>query len=102
MNAAFLVNPRLRRQFDHAQVRGLESDADAVIVARQKLQAIQQVWADAVADVPYYSSLVASGAAPARIESWTDVAALPVLTRRLLQERPTEFIRRSGAPSGVM
>ncbi len=99
MNVAFLNRPTWRRQFQAATERRLRprpSDAEA---ARFQLAAIQRTWADAVADIPYYSGLVASGAAPAACRDWTDVARLPVLTRHLLQQRPDQFIRRSGPPA---
>ncbi len=49
-------------------------------------------------DIPHYASLAASGSAPARIRSWEDFRALPVLTREHIQTRPADFIRRSGPP----
>jgi phenylacetate-CoA ligase len=103
MNAAFLINPGLRKQFDDATARRGEGDrVDAERLAAQQLAAIGRSWADAVADLPYYGSLVSAGAAPARIESWRDVQSLPVLTRRILQDRPAEFIRRSAPPASFM
>jgi len=102
VNAAFLSNPSWRRQFDAATERRLRprpSDSD---VARFQLAAVQRTWADAVADIPYYSGLVASGAAPPVCRDWSDVACLPVLTRRQLQDRPAEFIRRSGPPDAFV
>lgn len=69
--------------------------------ARQ-LAAIRSVWADAVADVPYYASLVATHRAPAEIRTWADVQSLPILTRQALQDDRTAFIRRSAPPQSVM
>jgi phenylacetate-coenzyme A ligase PaaK-like adenylate-forming protein len=103
MNAAFLINGGLRKQFDEALARRDETpDAAATTLAAAQLRAIRESWADATGDVPFYGRLVASGAAPASIESWRDVAALPVLTRRHLQDDPQLFIRKSGPPASVM
>lgn len=103
MNPAFLINPELRRQFDEAAARRVAGgDADASVIAAAQLSAITATWADAVADVPYYAQLVASGLAPPTIETWRDVAALPILTRQVLQDRPQDFIRRSGPPASFM
>ena len=103
MSAAFLINAGLRKQFDAARARRQDSHrSTAAILADTQLRALRQTWQDAAHDVPYYRALVASGRAPAVIESWQDVAALPILTRRLLQDQPEAFIRRSGPPAGVM
>jgi phenylacetate-coenzyme A ligase PaaK-like adenylate-forming protein len=102
MNTAFLLNAGLRKQFDEALARGGNgADAGATLAATQ-LRAIQRCWADAIADVPYYSQQVASGRAPSVIESWRDVASLPILTRRDLQDQPEQFLRKSGPPAGFM
>ena len=64
----------------------------------RQLASFQQIWAEASRDIPYYRSLVRSGLAPERIESWPDVQRIPILTRHVLQERATEFLRDAGAP----
>lgn len=103
MNAAFFISAGLRKQFDDARERRARHDgADEAALAAAQLRALQRVWQDAVADVPYYRGLVDSRLAPARIESWADVAGLPVLTRRALQEHPAQFMRRSGPPESYM
>lgn len=102
MNAAFFINAGLRKQFDDARVRRQKGDVSNAAVADAQLAALRRVWQDATADVPYYGHLVAASQAPAIIESWQDVAALPVLTRRILQDYPEQFIRRSGPPQSVM
>jgi phenylacetate-CoA ligase len=102
MNAAFLSSPSWRRHFEAATERRLRARPSDADVAAFQLAAVQRVWADAVADLPYYSGLVASGAAPPVCRDWNDVTHLPVLTRRLLQERPAEFIRRSGPPENFV
>lgn len=103
MNAAFLINARLRKQFADASARRrMEDQSNASTLAAAQLATLRRVWQDATADVPYYGGLVASGRAPAIVESWADVAALPVLTRRLLQDHPEQFLRRSGPPESVM
>ena len=58
----FLFSPRLRRQFGEAQARraALSKVSDDEWASRQ-LTALQLVWADACADVPYYADLVAEG-----------------------------------------
>ena len=100
MNPAFFLNPALRRQFDDATAR--RHDSDTAPLADRQLAGVARSWADAVADVPYYSRLVAEKRAPETIRSWSDVAALPVLTRQDLQAHAPEFIRRSGPPDGFM
>jgi hypothetical protein len=103
MNAAFLLNAGLRKQFDEALARRDEdADLGAAPIAAMQLRALQRSWADAVSDLPYYGRLVSSGHAPAEIESWDDLSALPVLTRRHLQDQPELFIRRSGPPASFM
>ncbi len=103
MNPAFLINPGLRKQFDDATARRGQADhVDGRQLADRQLAAIGRSWTDAVADLPYYGGLVSAGSAPPRIESWRDVEALPILTRRILQDRPAGFIRRSGRPASFM
>lgn len=68
----------------------------------RQLELAERMWSDAIADIPYYASLVSSGLAPDRITSWPDLAAIPVLTRQLLQERPSDFVRRSGPPDSFI
>lgn len=63
-----------------------------------QLERIRDVWRDAVADVPYYSRLVAGGGAPGDIRSWEDFFSIPELTRQILQDCQKEFVRRSGFP----
>ena len=100
MNPAFLINAELRRQFDAAAAR--RAQADTASVADRQLSAIAKVWIDASADLPYYARLVSEKAAPGSIRSWDEVQALPILTRRLLQDHATEFVRRSSAPDSFM
>jgi phenylacetate-coenzyme A ligase PaaK-like adenylate-forming protein len=104
MNApGFLLSPRLRRHYAAAQERlasiPLVGGAEW---ARRQLDALQRVWADASADVPYYAGLVADGRAPAEIMTWRDVQSIPELTREVLQAHPEQFIRRSSAPPGFI
>lgn len=100
---AYLFSPRLRRQYAeaHARLAAFAGVRDDEWAARQ-LSALQQVWADACADVPYYAGLVAAGSAPKAVRSWADVPALPILTRKELQDHPERFIRRSRPPHGYM
>lgn len=99
----FLLSPRLRRHFGEAQARraALSKVSDEEWVSRQ-LAAFQLVWADARADVPYYSDLVAQGLAPKEIRSWQDVRSIPVLSRQALQDDPGRFVRRSRQPDNYM
>lgn len=93
----------LHRQFEAADERRrtIGTIAPTEWPDRQ-LHALRAVWRDAVADVPYYAALVADGQAPRTIESWDDVRAIPVLTRRDLQDRPDDFVRRSGPPASFI
>src|SRR5262245_2850329 len=101
MNPVYFVNSDLRRQFDAATKRRTTRSTDAPL-AKQQLAAVQSVWADAVSEVPYYARMVAENNAPRVIDSWSDVRALPILSREVLRGRADEFIRRSGPPMSVM
>ena len=92
---------RIRRDREEAEQRRRErrGQAEADTPARQ-LAAVALLWADAVADIPYFGELVKSGRAPAEIESWDDLRAVPVLTRGDLQDQPEAFVRRSAKPDG--
>jgi phenylacetate-CoA ligase len=99
----FLLSRRLRRHYVDATSRQQSlADANDADWAAFQLRALQRVWADAVVDVPYYSRLAAENRAPRRIQTWQDVAALPVLTRHELQEHPEQFIRLSRRPHNFM
>lgn len=103
MHPRYLVSRRLRRHEAAAQQRrAAAATRDVAGLPARQLDAIRAVWADAVADVPYYSALVASRQAPPAIRTWDDVKALPVLTRQSLQDDRTAFIRRSAPPDSVM
>jgi phenylacetate-coenzyme A ligase PaaK-like adenylate-forming protein len=95
----FWLSPRLRGQFDAARRRMamLGEIQDTEWESRQ-LIALQQVWTDARDDVPYYADLVSRGVAPRDIRSWDDLRAIPILTRRVMQEQPDLFLRRSRRP----
>lgn len=98
-----LWSPRLRRHYAEALERQamLAAVDDGAWEPRQ-LAAVQRVWADACADVPYYAGLVAAGRAPRDLRGWDDVRRIPVLTRGALQEQPHLFIRRSRPPASFM
>ncbi|MDP3719083.1 MAG: hypothetical protein Q8T13_15070 [Acidobacteriota bacterium] len=103
MLATLLPGRTVRRHLAAAAARRQElAAADATAWSHRQLEAFQRVWIDAVNDVPYYASLVRSGRVPAEIHSWADVQGLPVLTRQLLQDRPAEFLRRSGPPDSFI
>lgn len=98
-----LLARRVRFHFKQAEARRLavgNETADAC--AARQLVALRSVWADAVRDIPYYRNLAQSGRAPRLIESWSDLQDIPVLTRRILQEREREFLRDSGGPQSFM
>ncbi len=102
MHPSLFLSPSVRRQLRAASSRrSALAQAQAAWSDRQ-LEAVRRSWADAVSDVPYYVSLVASGDAPAEIRTWDDVRRIPVLTRQLLQDRPSDFLRRSGPPDSFM
>lgn len=103
MHPRYLLSPRLRRHEAAALARRADAQTrDPAGVPARQLAAIRSVWADAVADVPYYTALVASHRAPAEIRTWEDVRSLPVLTRQVLQDERAAFIRRSAPPGSVM
>jgi phenylacetate-CoA ligase len=89
----------LHRQFEAAGLRSREvaQVAPDEWPSRQ-LAALQRVWADATADVPYYRDLVASRRAPAVLADWADVRAVPLLTRQSLHASPDAFRRISSPP----
>jgi len=91
--------PKARSDYSAAlDYRRMLEAQDEARVAEMQLRKLQEVWRDAVTDVPYYSSLVREGRAPAEITSWEDFRAIPELTREILQDRAPEFVRQSGPP----
>ena len=98
MNLNFLF-PKTRRDFATAQEcwHRLQARED-LDLSKLQLSKIQEVWRDAVGDVPYYGRLVKEGRAPVDIESWSDFFKIPELNREILQDHKEEFLRRSGPP----
>ena len=98
-----LLPKAVRRRFHAAEARreALSAVPESQWAHRQ-LQALRETWADATSDIPYYTGLVSSGQAPRTIHTWAEFQAVPVLNRQLLQERPADFLRRSGPPDSVM
>ncbi|MEO8681466.1 MAG: hypothetical protein ABI665_20630 [Vicinamibacterales bacterium] len=93
----------VRRQLEAAANRRRRLAAiDPADWPRLNLDALCRAWADAVSDLPYYGGLVKAGQAPPEIRSWADLAAIPVLSRQVIQDRPDEFLRRSGPPESMM
>ena len=82
--------------------RRAQPPLDAASLQGSQLARLREVWADAVADVPYYAALVDRRQAPRELRAWDDVAALPVLTRQILQDQAEAFVRRSGPPASIM
>ena len=103
MDLVSSMTPRLRRHFCAATERRLAAATPGNTNWQQRqLVAVGEVWADAVADIPHYAELVATGRAPKEIRSWGDFGRLPVLTREALQDRPGSFLRRSGPPDAFI
>src|SRR6267143_3657372 len=98
----FLLLPKLRRDFALALERNRQVHANTADIRLQQWETLRTVWSDCDADVPYYRSLVASGQAPRTLRSWADFQALPILTRKVLQDRPEQFIRDSHRPDGFI
>lgn len=97
-----LLFAKVHRNFRLAEERNRQVPRSATEIGSIQLEALRAVWSDCVADIPYYRGLVASGRAPKTLTCWADFHALPVLTRKLLQDQPEEFIRDSCPPDGVM
>jgi hypothetical protein len=57
---------------------------------RRQLDAVSRVWTEAVADVPYYATLVREGRAPGQIRSLADLRAVPILTRKDIMRVATD------------
>ena len=93
---------KLRQDFVLAQERSCRFPMKASDIPAVQWEALSVIWTDCVTDVPYYRGLVAAGRAPRTLTSWKDFLALPVLTRKILQDHPREFIRESAPPSGFM
>jgi phenylacetate-CoA ligase len=103
MNARFLLSPRWRRHHAAAlERRRGAGTVDPDSADRRQLEAFAAIWRDAIADVPYFRSLVAERRAPRHLASWADVRDIPVLTRQQFQDHPAAFIRRSREPGGVI
>jgi len=102
MHLSVLLSRTVRRQLRDATERREALAGAPVDWYGRHLEGVRRSWADAVADIPYYASLAASGAAPAEIHTWDDFQRIPPLTRQVLQHRPAEFIRRSGPPASLM
>lgn len=102
MNLARVI-PAARADFAAASeyLRKRDRDSAGKITAMQ-FERVRAVWADAVADVPFYSRLAAEGKAPRQIDSWDDFRSIPVLDRATIRENEGQFIRRSGAPHQYM
>jgi phenylacetate-CoA ligase len=100
----FRVLARARNRADYTAAGDLlkqtESLSDQQMLAFQ-LSRIQSIWRDCVWNVVYYRNLVAAGAAPAEIQTWDDVQAIPLLTRKVLQERSAELCRVGVKPDSV-
>jgi phenylacetate-CoA ligase len=97
---AHVMSARVRRDMREARARWHDGTRAAGVSSSQQLARVAAIWADAVADVPYYSQLVTSGRAPDTITSWSDFQRIPILTRQDLQDHSLLFVRRSGPADG--
>lgn len=100
MNMRILLNSKLRRDYALAAERLNAAPLDEVTLARNQLMAVQRVWQDATADIPYYAGLVRDKLAPAVISTWEDFRQIPYLKRQVIQDHPELFVRRSRASAG--
>lgn len=98
-----LLSRRVSGHFKRAgERRAMLAGETVVSWPHRQLASLRDVWADAVADVPYYRRLVNAKSAPARIADWSDLQSIPVLTRQLVQDHSGEFIRDSAAPQSFV
>src|SRR5688500_2126277 len=97
---AHVMSARVRRDMRAARARWHDSTRAGAVSSTQQLARVAAIWADAVADVPYYSQLVTSGRAPGTVTSWSDFQRIPILTRQDLQDHSVLFVRRSGPADG--
>jgi phenylacetate-CoA ligase len=97
-----LLSGRIRRDIRAAHARLRRPVETGTELERRQLSAISTIWSNAVADVPYFAQMVADKRAPSEVRSWTDVGAIPVLTRQALQDQRSAFVRRSGPPHGYV
>lgn len=102
MHWSTLLRPSLRHQSAQAAARLAAPRPTPAALEQSQLSAVRAVWADAIADIPYYASLIAAGSAPGVIGTWADLQSIPPLTRQIIQERSAEFTRRSSAPASTM
>lgn len=66
-----------------------------------QLDRFNEVWADAITNVPYYARIRSEHRLPGRFGSLAELEAIPYLTREILQSQPEEF-RRSHPPDSTM
>ena len=98
-----MISSKLHRDFRAAEARRrLVASGTGSDLSLLQLRAVADRWSDAVTDIPYYSALVTAGKAPRVIGSWGDFQAVPILTRQDIQNRPSEFLRRSSPPDSFM
>lgn len=102
MNLAKII-PATRRDFCAASeyLRRQPAQQGGEIEAMQ-LQKVCAIWADAVADVPYYARLVSERKAPRAVGSWADFKSIPILDRAMIRDNEKEFVRFSRAPGTFM
>lgn len=100
MNLRVFFNRKLRRDYEAAAQRIRAEPVDPTQLAARQLMAVQRVWQDATADIPYYAGLVRDGRAPAVISSWEDFRQIPRLKRQVLQDKPELFTRASRESAG--
>ena len=93
--------PRFRKAYrEMAALEARESWSRAEVEEHQ-LERINEVWSHAVVHVPHFRRLAQAEALPHRFTSLDEYrAAVPVLPKTLLQERPNDFLSER-APRGV-
>lgn len=103
VHPSFVISAKIRRDFRAAEARRrlVSSGTDADLSLLQ-LKAVGKIWSDAITDIPYYSALVTAAKAPRVIQSWEDFQAVPILTRQDIQNRPSQFLRRSSPPDSFI
>jgi phenylacetate-coenzyme A ligase PaaK-like adenylate-forming protein len=98
-----LYSNRINQDFEKAQgYFNHLNTLDFLEISSIQLGKFQSIWEDCISDVPYYRELVEQGKAPAKISSWEDFYAIPVLDRITVQNNPEKFHRLSTSPDSYI
>lgn len=87
---ARLLSGRIRADCRAARARLEAEPCPSGKLERRQLDAVSRVWTEAVADVPYYATLVREDRAPGQIRSLADLRAVPILTRKDIMRVATD------------